>query len=58
MLTAWQLCCIVYLFVLDAAPLLLAVGIWVLMWPSKLLESIFERRSSRDGFFTLTKASS
>ncbi|SJX62134.1 uncharacterized protein SRS1_12983 [Sporisorium reilianum f. sp. reilianum] len=48
----------VYLFVLDAAPLLLAVGIWVLMWPSKLLESIFERRSSRDGFFTLTKASS
>lgn len=36
-----------YLFALDAAPLLVAVGIWMAMWPSTLLGSIFEKRSSR-----------
>ncbi|KAJ1028358.1 hypothetical protein NDA16_001528 [Ustilago loliicola] len=48
----------IYLFVLDAAPLLLAVGVWVLMWPSALLEKIFEKRFSSEGAYSLQKASS
>ncbi|PWY98612.1 LOW QUALITY PROTEIN: hypothetical protein BCV70DRAFT_227931 [Testicularia cyperi] len=34
----------IYLFVLDAAPLVLAVGIWVVMWPSYLLEKVLDQR--------------
>lgn len=48
----------VYLFVLDATPLLLAVGIWVTMWPSALLEKIFEKRFSGEGAYSLQKTSS
>lgn len=48
---------LVYLFVLDAAPLLLAVGIWAVMWPSALLEKIFETRYSSSGSFLLHKTS-
>ncbi|EST07951.1 RTA-like protein [Kalmanozyma brasiliensis GHG001] len=48
----------IYLFVLDAAPLLVAVGIWAVMWPSSLLESIFEKRYSGYGHYPLTKSSS
>ena len=29
-----------YLFALDAAPLLLATGIWILQWPVPLVESV------------------
>lgn len=47
-----------YLFVLDAAPLLLAVGVWVVMWPSLLLEKIFEARYSTRGIYSLHKTSS
>ncbi|CCF53185.1 hypothetical protein NDA11_006905 [Ustilago hordei] len=47
----------IYLFVLDAAPLLLAVGIWVTMWPSALLEKIFEKRFSGEGAYSLQKTS-
>ncbi|SPO22230.1 uncharacterized protein UTRI_02238_B [Ustilago trichophora] len=47
----------IYLFVLDAAPLLLAVGVWVVMWPSGLLEKIFERRFSNEGDYSLSKTS-
>lgn len=33
-----------YLFALDAAPLLLATGIWILQWPVPLVESVHASR--------------
>ncbi|TKY87607.1 hypothetical protein EX895_003621 [Sporisorium graminicola] len=48
----------IYLFVLDAAPLLLAVGIWVVIWPSTLLERIFEKRFWVAGSYRLSRTAS
>ncbi|KAJ9477885.1 Protein RTA1 [Pseudozyma hubeiensis] len=48
----------VYLFVLDAVPLLLAVGVWGVLWPSALLDRIFEMRWTQDGNDSLAKTTS
>lgn len=45
----------VYLFALDSAPLLIAVGVWVIMWPTNLLAKIMSERVDRTDF-TLTSA--
>ncbi|KAF9432901.1 hypothetical protein BGZ76_010165 [Entomortierella beljakovae] len=38
----------VFLFVLDAAPLVLAIGVWAFLWPSALLNVIKERTRANE----------